>query len=128
MNAVPRRPTEFSDVLYERIRGVIAPGDVIRTLASHKVNTIADVSRSGITVETEHSRRAGSTQVVPAWMVEVAWKRLVERGILTNSELLDTNDLNVKRSSFVCALLALFDDVEVAGTRPITLRMRDRAT
>jgi hypothetical protein len=46
------------------------------------------------------------------------------RGVLTNRFLLSTDGLNVKRSSFVCALLAELPEVNVESTRPITLRLR----
>jgi hypothetical protein len=52
-------------------------------------------------------------------MIEVAWDRLCKSGSLRQDELL--NDLNVKRSAFVCALLAQFPDVVVRQTRPIVL-------
>jgi hypothetical protein len=52
-------------------------------------------------------------------MVVAAWDRLRRRGQLSQPELLD--DLNVKRSAFVCALLALFPDVVVRSTRPTVL-------
>ena len=43
-------------------------------------------------------------QIVPAWMIVAAWEHLRQNGALTHQELL--NELNVKRSAFVCALLA----------------------
>jgi hypothetical protein len=54
-------------------------------------------------------------------MVAVAWDRLCKNGSLSQDELL--NDLNVKRSAFVCALLAQFPDVVVRQTRPTVLEL-----
>ena len=58
-------------------------------------------------------------------MIQVAYDWLRAHGTLTNRFLLDTDGLNVKRSSFVCALLARLPGVEVRSTRPITLAMAD---
>lgn len=55
-------------------------------------------------------------------MLNCAWRELTKPRSLTNAFLL--NDLNVKRSAAVCALLARLPDVEVATTRPITLVLR----
>lgn len=60
--------------------------------------------------------RGSGPRVVPAWMIAVAWDWLCKRGTLGQVELL--NDLNVKRSAFVCALLARFSDVAVWQNRP----------
>jgi hypothetical protein len=58
-------------------------------------------------------------------MIQVAWEWLLARGQLTNRFLLDTDGLNVKRSSFVCALLARLPGVRVVSTRPIELTFSD---
>jgi hypothetical protein len=60
-------------------------------------------------------------------MIQVAYDWLRARGTVTNRLLLDTDGLNVKRSSFVCALLALLPGVNVESTRPIALVMPARA-
>jgi hypothetical protein len=52
-------------------------------------------------------------------MFVAAWDRLCTNGILSQVELL--NDLNVKRSAFVCAMLAQFPDVVVLQNRPTVL-------
>jgi Family of unknown function (DUF6884) len=49
---------------------------------------------------------------------------LRQMGELSQNELL--NDLNVKRSAFVCALLAQFPDVVVRSTRPTVLELVSR--
>lgn len=115
------RPTEFSDDLLERINSVIAVGDEIETLSIKRPNWIAGTDRSGIWVETETSRRKGTgPQLVPAWMIVVAWEHLRRNRTLSQVELL--NDLNVKRSAFVCALIAQFPDVVVEQNRPTVLQ------
>ena len=45
-------------------------------------------------------------------------------GTLTNRHLLDKDGLNVKRSSFVCALLARLPGVEIStARRPIEIAL-----
>jgi hypothetical protein len=89
-------------------------------------NRIIDIAAHGVTIETERTRRLGnSPQLVPAWMIQVAWNHLTEIGTLTNRELLSSTGLNVKRSSAVCALLAHLPNVDVESTRPIVLRLVD---
>jgi hypothetical protein len=60
-------------------------------------------------------------------MIQSAWEYLQAHGVLTNRFLLSSDGLNVKRSSFVCALLARLPGVSVASTRPITLALRPGA-
>ncbi|WP_234789277.1 hypothetical protein [Mycolicibacterium monacense] len=112
----------MNDDLYERILAVAETNHEIPTLSVKRPNWIVAVERAGVWVETARSRALGSgPQLVPAWMVEVGWKRLCARGSMTQDELL--NDLNVKRSAFVCALLAQFPDVLVMQTRPTILEL-----
>lgn len=120
----PARSREFSDGLLELIEATVAPGDEIATLTSKRPNRITAVERRGIMVETTRSDDRGSgPQLVPAWMVIVGWEHLERTRQLAQSELLD--DLNVKRSAFVCALLALFPKVVVRSTRPAVLEIVD---
>jgi hypothetical protein len=73
---------------------------------------------------TEQTKARGrGPQLVPAWMVQPAWDYLQMHGRMSNRYLLANDGLNVKRSSFVCALLAQLPQIEVASTRPITLRL-----
>lgn len=46
---------------------------------------------------------------------------LQKKAVLTRAELLD--DLNVKRSAFVVALLAQFTDAAVRSTHPIVIEL-----
>lgn len=60
-------------------------------------------------------------------MIQIAWEWLASHGSLTNRFLLSTDGLNVKRSSFVCGLLARLPGVELASTHPIELRLTESA-
>lgn len=107
--------------MLDLLRDHLAPDQLIHTRSTHQPNWIVSITDTGLDVETEKTRSTGkSAQLVPAWMFEVAWQRLVTRGRLTNAELVSSNDLNVKRSSFVCAALASLPGVEVT-TKPIVL-------
>lgn len=114
------KATEFDDELFHLINAVVRSGEAIETLSIKRPNWINRIERNGIWVETEKSRReGGGPQLVPAWMVVAAWEFLRKNHIMSQNELL--NGLNVKRSAFVCALLALFPDVVVRGARPTVL-------
>ena len=83
-----------------------------------------EVTPDGVWVETERSRALGRpAQLVEAWIIQLAWEWLSTHGTLTNRHLLAEDGLNVKRSSFVCALLARLPGVQVATTRPIALAL-----
>lgn len=104
--------------LFERLTKVVHSGDVVYTLAQRRPNTITDVSREGVYVETDRSRTASSgPQLVPGWMFNYAWQELQRTGRLTNEQLIAL----AKRSSAVCAILARLPEVEVTSTQPITL-------
>jgi hypothetical protein len=112
--------------LWALIQNAIKPGDVVHTLADHRVNTVVEVSRAGLWVETARSRRAGTgPQLIEPRMLDVAWAALLADGEVTNRQLL--RELRVHRSSFVCALLACLPGVRVASRRPIHLVL-DTAT
>jgi hypothetical protein len=116
----------FDDDLFRLVSQAVCPGQVIKTLGKARPNRIVSIGREGLRVETDKSVREGrGPQLVPAWMVSAAWQHLAERGYLSQSELLD--DLNVKRSAFVCALLAHFPGVEVGEDGNIVLRLASRA-
>ncbi len=116
------RKAELDDALLSRIRAVVRPGDEITTLTSKRPNVIAGIDRDGIWVETLRSKSNGSgPQLVPAWMIEVAWNQLQKNGFLSQTELL--RELNVKRSAFVMALLARFSDVDVHPNGPNVIEL-----
>ncbi len=113
---------ELDNDLLDRILAVIQPGEKILTLSSKRPNIIAAVDRGGVWVETLRSQRLGSgPQLVPAWMIAKAWQYLQKVGVLSHSELLE--DLNVKRSAIVNALLAQFPKVTVRSTEPIVIEL-----
>jgi hypothetical protein len=116
------RSSELDDELLERVASAVRAGDELTTLSNKRPNRIVSVDRSGVEVETLRSDYRGSgPQTVPAWMIVAAWNHLRQKGELSQNELL--NDLNVKRSAFVCALLAQFPDVIVRSTRPTVLQL-----
>ena len=122
VNLAPRG-TPLDDDLYERILRSVEEGDELRTLSDRRSNRIISIDRDGIQVTTQRSERMGTgPRMVPAWMIVRAWEHLRTRGYLTQEGLL--HGLEVKRSAFVCALLANFPDVEVESVRPTLLRLK----
>jgi hypothetical protein len=82
------RSVEFDDDLFELVCDTVKIGDEIPTLSNKRVNRITVVDRSGVFVETARSDRRGTgPQLVPAWMIVVAWHHLRRQGKLTNEEL-----------------------------------------
>lgn len=116
--------TEPLDETLERyLRTTMNREGFVTTLSNGRVNRIDGVSRDGVTVSTDASDEKGAgPQLVPAWMLNVAWNHLRVTGSLTNRYLLASDGLNVKRSSAVCALLATVPGVTIASSRPIELR------
>src|SRR5436309_14752596 len=105
------RLERFSAELATRIQETVRPGDVISTVTTRQPNRIVAIDDRRILVETDRSIKCDAgPQPVPAWMVQIAWDHLTKHGSLTNTHLLDA--VKVKRSSFVCALLARFPDVD----------------
>jgi hypothetical protein len=98
----------FSPDLYALILGAVeATRGQFTTIAKDKPNQVTEMTTTGLYVVTDASAAKGTAaQFVPAWMIEIAWDYLRAHGRLTNRFLLDADGLNVKRSSFVCALLA----------------------
>jgi hypothetical protein len=114
------RGTPFDDALLERILLSVKVGGA-NTLSNGHVDRIMAIDHDGILVSTQRSEKLGTgPQKVPAWMVTRAWDRLRRHGYLTQEGL--PPGLEVKRSAFVCALLAHFPDVEVGSVRPTLLR------
>jgi hypothetical protein len=112
--------------LLARLRAAVPVPAQIATLGDDlRPNWIRDITPDGVWVETERSRSAGRpAQLVEAWMIQVAWDWLQAHGTLTNRHLLATDGLNVKRSGFVCALLARLAEVRVRRRRPIALAVQ----
>lgn len=90
------------------------------TISDGKPNRISEVSRHRLLVEAGRTRERGTgAQHVPAWLFNTAWDYLLARGRLANTTLL--HELNVHRSSVVCAVPAMLAPVSVASRRPIVL-------
>ena len=71
--------------LWELVRGSIQPGAVVNTLSDGHPNTVAEISRAGLWVETARSRRAAAgPQLIEPRMFNVAWAALLSDGELTN--------------------------------------------
>lgn len=122
------RAQEFAPHLIALLREHLPSDEPVQTLSLGRPNWIVAIRADGISVETERTRDTETgPQLVPAWMFEVAWQRLTARGLLTNAELLSSNDLGVKRSSLVSAVLARLPGVEVVSTRPIVLAYKPPA-
>jgi len=109
--------------LLRLIRESVMVGDVIRTLGTAQPNRIVSIEASGIRVATRRSDLRGTgPQLIPGWMITTAWDYLRQNGSLTQRQLLD--DLNVKRSAFVCALLARLPQVDHVAVPQVTLTFR----
>ena len=83
------------------MRAAVAAQPIIPTISDGRPNWVQEVTPDGVWVETERSRQLGRpAQLVPAWMIQIAWEYLASHGTLTNRYLLADDGLNVKRSSF----------------------------
>jgi len=58
-------------------------------------------------------------------MIAKAWMHLQKAGVLSQAELLE--DLDVKRSAFVIALLSHFTGVAVRSTKPVVIELIHQA-
>jgi hypothetical protein len=115
---------QFDQDLLELLRRAVPIGSTVLTLSEGRPNVVVDISPHGIYVETQRSRsRQTGAQLVPAWMLQLAWDYLQRSKELTAGYLVADDGLNVKRSSAVCALLARLPGVTVTSTRPIVLRL-----
>src|SRR3954451_2564968 len=122
--AVPAAAEVLDGELLLAIRAAVAVQPVVPTISDGRPNWVREVTPDGVWVETERSRALGrAAQFVPAWMIQIAWEYLGAHGTLSNRYLLGDDGLNVKRSSFVCALLATLPGVTVTVRRPIELRL-----
>lgn len=122
----PSGPVEeeaLSPELLALITAAVDEDRVFRTLSQGKPNRVVEVTPQGLWVETERSQAKGKPEGVPAWMIQVAWDYLRAHGELTNRFLLANDGLNVKRSSFVCALLARLPGIEVMN-KPMGVRLK----
>ena len=119
------KPQVLSEELLAALHEAVSPGSTITTLANSKPNFIAGISKEGVLIETQRSRQMGlPAQLVPAWMLEAAWRHLRRHRLLKQTELLAGDGLKVKRSAAVMALLARLPGIEVASVRPNALRLK----
>lgn len=119
--ATPRELPVFDPALHALLEREVDRDPVFMTLGRQpRKNVVADLVPTGAYVRTARSDERGSGgEFVPAWMFNLAWDYLRANGTLTNRFLLD--DLNVKRSSAVCAILGRLPPVRVADGGAVTL-------
>ena len=121
--AIGRAEDELEDELRALIEAQVALDPMFLTLRDHRPNRVVDLVAGGLWIETDASTAKGRpAQLVPAWMIQLAWDHLQLHGELTNRYLLSDDGLNVKRSSAVCAVLARLPGVESVPGPSITLR------
>jgi hypothetical protein len=109
----------LDDDLHALLRRALTPGDVVPTISRGAPNTIGDVRDDGVEVLT--TRSAPSFSLVPAWMLNAAWRILKKRGTVTSDDI-----RGVRRSSAVFAMLARLPGVEVSSSSPIVLSISER--
>ena len=101
----------LDDALLLAIHEAVRASDVFPTVQQGRKNIVTEVTPHGVYVETARtSARGAQAQLVPAWMIQLAWDYLRANGALSNRVLRE--DLRVMRSSFVCGLLARLPGVE----------------
>lgn len=114
---------ELPPELFEALTQAAKRDPVFLTLGRPAPNTVTNVSRSEVLVQTGRSKqRSGQAASIPAWMFNIAWDSLQANGSLSNDVLL--NHLRVHRSSAVCAILARLPGVEVVPGKKVVLRLR----
>lgn len=110
------------DELLEGLERIQQEYEVVLTLSQGKPNRIISVEPAGVRIETQRTKERGDApQLVPAWMIERAWTELTKAGTLTQQRLVSTEELNVKRSAAVLALLSHLPGVTVASSKPSRL-------
>lgn len=118
----PPPPPPLEADLQALIEAVLGRDPILRTLGTGAPNEVTAISPDGLHVHTARTRAQGEgAQLVPSWMIRLAWDYLQTHGELRNPKLL--NDLRVHRSSAVLALLARLPGVEVAPGTPIGVRL-----
>ena len=115
-----RQRDQLEDDLLRRLLLAVHSGQTITTLSGGHPNRIADINAAGVWVQT--NRSGDRAEHVEPRMIQVAWDWLVSHRSLENRTLL--NDLRVHRSSFVSALLAQLNEVQVESIRPIRLSLQ----
>jgi phosphatidylserine/phosphatidylglycerophosphate/cardiolipin synthase-like enzyme len=124
---VPRAAESEGEViapdLYKALSASARRDPIFKTLGSQPKPNKVEVTPREVLVETEATQHKHSPpQLVPAWMLNLAWEYLRTKGELANTVLL--RELRVHRSSAVCAMLARVPGVEVAPGPRVVLRWR----
>lgn len=112
------RDERLDPALKAALLRVVGDGSTIPTVDRGLPNEVVEIADDGVVIETERSRSREGPKLVPAWMFNLGWRRLVETGELSNPEF----SAEVHRSSAVFALLSQLPEVEIVSTRPIRLR------
>jgi hypothetical protein len=121
----PPAPPPLEADLHALIEAALARDPILRTLATGAQNEVTAISADGLHVHTARTRTRGEgAQLVPGWMIRLAWDYLQAHGALDNRKLL--NDLRVHRSSAVLALLARLPGVEATQGTLIGVRLHGR--
>jgi hypothetical protein len=98
----------------------IGEGTTVATVANGRPNTVGAISADGVEIKTERS--APSYELVPAWMLNAAWRNLRSNGEIGRQEMQDLH-----RGSAVFALLARLPSVRVLSSRPVRLGLDPRS-
>jgi hypothetical protein len=116
----------FDPELLQRLRSVVQEGDTVATLDQGRPNLIGRISQDGIDVTTSRSTETvGGARLVPAWMFNDVWLELQQKGHVNRDEVDRQRTTRlIKRSSIVFAVLERLPEIEVAGRRPLVLRLR----
>lgn len=93
----------------------VGEGATVQTVANAKPNTVGSITAEGVEIMTERSNP--SYELVPAWMLNAAWRNLRTKGEIGREEMRD-----LRRGSAVFALLARLPGVSIASARPVRLR------
>lgn len=114
-------PATLDSDLRDLLRRSLSSGDVVPTISRSEPNTIGEIRDDGVKVLT--TRSSPSFSLVPAWMLNAAWRILKEQGTVTSDDI-----RGVRRSSAVFAMLARLPGVEVRSSTPIVLSISERPT
>lgn len=98
----------FSPALHALLAAAIEANKAgFATLDQGRLNKVTAITPTGLSVETEVSKAKGHRpQLIPAWMLTLAWDSLHTHGRLTSRYLSAADGLDVKKASAVCAILA----------------------
>jgi hypothetical protein len=113
-------PDTLDPELQHVLQTAVGEGTTVHTVANSKPNTVGSITPEGVEIMTERS--SPSYELVPAWMLNAAWKNLRTKGEIGRDEMRDLH-----RGSAVFALLARLPGVSIASTRPVRLQFDSSA-